>query len=203
MKLDSILKNIQSTSRQLDLTIEIRNTGQINFRDLEKDLITLARLTREALEEVGENLRKKIKSEEIQGPFIERILKKAKKEAVSRSHSYVGVEHTILALLSERSFTKILKSLKIKPSLLCDETELHLAPGDVKRSIHEIGLTPRMQMIIANSRKQAAFLGASTVDITHFFLAMLKESSGPGKRIFDNLQVDYLEAKKVLIGSPS
>jgi hypothetical protein len=203
MKLDSILKNIQSTSRQLDLAIEIRNAGQINFSDLGKNLITLARLTREALEEVGKNLQKKINPEEIRGPFIERILKKAKKEAVSRSHSYVGVEHTILALLSERSFTKILNSLKIKPSLLRDETELDLAPGEIKRPIHEIGLTPRMQMIIANSRKQATLLGASTVDMTHFFLAMLKESSGPGKRIFDNLQVDYSEAREVLTGSPS
>ncbi len=124
---------------------------------------------------------------------IQTIIKKSREEAVRMGHSYVGSEHLLLGLLSEKSgfSNKIFDfyNINLDHTIKMIEDLINTSKSTV--TLGHLPLTRRAERIIKNAYHEASSKGFSTADDEHLLLAFLREPDGIAHDILDSFSFSY------------
>ncbi|MGN0867688.1 MAG: ATP-dependent Clp protease ATP-binding subunit [Oligosphaeraceae bacterium] len=150
-------------------------------------------------------------SEENKTPYhftvrAELIMDRAKNMARTYGMEYVGVEHLLMALLSDSTglTRNFLDRAKVDREALINELRAELlrkdgerpappAPPDASRPLV---FTARLEKVLALAMQQAASLRLPFIGIEHLFLAILNEGGGAAAEVLGRHGVTYDDFRK-------
>ncbi len=118
------------------------------------------------------------------------------------SHQQVDVEHLFLALLKQEEgiIIPLFEKLEISPEKLRTElTNLLESRHQVYGQNLQLSLSPRLEVVLNNSFKEAENLKDEFVSSEHLFLAILKEDEGEGTRLLKKYGLTREKILKVLV----
>lgn len=137
--------------------------------------------------------------------FTERarkVLLLAKEEARRFNHDYIGTEHILLALITEREGVAavVLQNLGINLEVVKQETEKLMHPeGQIPVTSGDLPFTPRAKKVLELSAEEARNMGHNYIGTEHLLLGMLKEKEGVASQILMGLGVDAKVARKAVL----
>ena len=129
---------------------------------------------------------------------IQRLLEKAKKQAISFGHSYIGSEHFLLGIINDSKGN----AHRMLNDLNCDIKEmknmiLDLAkPNDATINIGHLPLTRRTERILRNTYINAQNMEKDIATQEHLLLAMLEENEGVANDVFSAFSIKYNDVYK-------
>ena len=120
----------------------------------------------------------------------QKVLLNAKKEMTALNHPYVGSEHLLLAILSnkEGEVTQKLDEYSINYELFKKEVLKVIGKGNI--SNNWFLYTPLLKRIIENSTIDARENKDTEVTVLHLFLSLLEEGDGVAIRILMGMNID-------------
>ena len=120
----------------------------------------------------------------------QKVLLNAKKEMTALNHPYVGSEHLLLAILSnkEGEVTQKLDEYSINYELFKKEVLKVIGKGNI--SNNWFLYTPLLKRIIENSTIDARENKDKEVTVLHLFLSLLEEGDGVAIRILMGMNID-------------
>jgi len=129
---------------------------------------------------------------------IEQVMKQADHEARFLNHEYIGTEHILLALASEKSGTvsKIFKKSGIGKDKVRNEVLRLIKKGNAPVTKDSLPLTPRAESVIKNANQWAQALNSSTVKSNHVLLGLLQVEDGVGAQILISNGLSLEKAQK-------
>lgn len=128
-----------------------------------------------------------------------KVLINAKKEMQELKHPYVGSEHVMLALLSNKSneYINKLKKYKITYKSFKDELIKIIGIGSIESNLFLY--TPLLKNIIANAICDSEDKGKDLVDSNDLLLALFDQGDGVAIRVLVNMGVDIEEVYNDLV----
>src|SRR5438270_4686467 len=131
--------------------------------------------------------------------FTERarkVLQLAQEEAQRFNHNYIGAEHILLGLVREGDgvAARVLINLGIELDKVRSAVEFIIGRGD-RMVMGEIGLTPRAQRVIELAVDEARRLNHHYIGTAHLLLGLLREGSGIGAGVLEDLGVSLNRAR--------
>lgn len=121
-----------------------------------------------------------------------KVLDLARKAAKKYGHGYVGSEHLLLGLIEEGKGTGalVLTESKIEEKKLVELIRKLIAPeGNVQEAIKE-GYTPRAQMILDNSEKEAEVFHMDKIGTEHILITIIKDSECVATRLLHTMGIN-------------
>src|SRR5215213_8393920 len=117
-----------------------------------------------------------------------RVVVLAQEEARLLNHSWIGTEHILLGLISERDGigAKTLERLGISLEAVRTKVEAVIGEGGGAPSGH-IPFTPRSKKVLELSLREALALGHNYIGTEHILLGLLREGQGVGAEVLVNL----------------
>src|SRR6266704_1753146 len=133
------------------------------------------------------------------GKFTERarkVLSLAQEEAQRFQHNYIGTEHLLLGLVREGEgvAAKVLNNLGVDLNKVRSTVEFIIGRGD-RIVPGEIGLTPRAKKVIELAVDEARRLNHHYIGTEHLLLGLLREGSGIGAGVLEDLGVSLNRAR--------
>ena len=125
-----------------------------------------------------------------------KVLTLAQEEAQRLQHNYIGTEHLLLGLVREGEglAAKVLTALDVDLDMARDRVEGIIGRG--KRVVlGEIGLTPRAKKVIELAVDEARRLNHHYIGTEHLLLGLLREGSGIGAGLLEDLGVSLNRAR--------
>src|SRR5437588_9659642 len=125
-----------------------------------------------------------------------KVLTLAQEEAQRLQHSYIGTEHLLLGLVLEGEglAAKVLTALDVDLDMARDRVEAIIGRG--KRVVHgETGLTPRAKKVMELAVDEARRLNHHYIGTEHLLLGLLREGSGIGAGVLEDLGVSLNRAR--------
>ncbi len=127
-------------------------------------------------------------------PFTEqshKIIERAREEAISFSHNYIGTEHLLLGLLRDEEGVAgaVLQNLGLQLSRVRKSVEFIIGRGD-RIVIGEIGLTPRSKKLVQLASDEAKRMQNSYVGTEHILLGMVAEGEGIAAGVLSSMGVE-------------
>tara|TARA_B100001250_G_scaffold396475_1_gene402500 strand:- start:467 stop:2935 length:2469 start_codon:yes stop_codon:yes gene_type:complete len=131
---------------------------------------------------------------------IQNIIKKAKEEAIRMGHSYVGSEHLLLGLFSQKSgmSKKIFDIYDLDLNQIIKMTEDMINTSSGTMTLGHLPLTRRAERIIRNAYREASKNGVDIADDHHLLLAFLKESDGLVYEILDSISLVFEDVNELI-----
>ena len=129
-----------------------------------------------------------------------KVLTLAQEEAQRLQHNYIGTEHLLLGLVREGEglAAKVLNTMDVDLDVARDKVEAIIGRG--KRTVFgEIGLTPRAKKVIELAVDEARRLNHHYVGTEHLLLGLLREGSGIGAGVLEDLGVSLDRARQEVI----
>ena len=113
-----------------------------------------------------------------------RVVVLAQEEAARLGHSYIGTEHILLGLLSEREGVggEALRSLGLSLEVARHEVEEMTGTGQSAASGH-VPFTPRAKKVLELSLREALQLGHSYIGTEHILLGLVREAQGVAAQV--------------------
>jgi ATP-dependent Clp protease ATP-binding subunit ClpC len=113
-----------------------------------------------------------------------RVVVQAQEEARALGHDYIGTEHILLGLLSEREglAAQALSSLGISLDAAREQVVETAGKGTGRQSGH-IPFTPRTKKVLELSLREAQRLGHDHIGTEHILLGLVREGDGAGAQI--------------------
>ena len=120
----------------------------------------------------------------------QKVLLNAKKEMAALKHPYVGSEHLLLAILSDKDsdVTKKLNEYEITYEIFKKEVLKIIGKGNISNDWFLY--TPLLKRIIENSTIDARENKDKEVLVLHLFLSLLEEGDGVAIRILMGMNID-------------
>ncbi len=125
-----------------------------------------------------------------------KVLTLAQEEAQRLQHNYIGTEHLLLGLVREGEglAAKVLTALDVDLDMARERVEGIIGRG--KRVVlGEIGLTPRAKKVIELAMDEARRLNHHYIGTEHLLLGLLREGSGIGAGVLEDLGVSLNRAR--------
>ena len=124
----------------------------------------------------------------------------AQEEAKRFNHSYVGTEHILLGIISDKEniVVKALTSLNIMPEEIRKmiEERLELSPsGD---SNPNIPFTQQAKQILSNAWDEARKLGHNYVNVEHLFLSIFRDPTNIAAKVLQEMGLKSAKFKEAL-----
>lgn len=106
-------------------------------------------------------------------------------------HDYLGSEHILLALVSERGsdVAALLSDAGLRRSDVVMQI-LEIVPEGNRNTVGRISVMPMARAVIAGASTIAGLLGEERVERTHYLLSILAEEDLVAVEIIDRLEVD-------------
>lgn len=127
-------------------------------------------------------------------------LEKARVEARRMGHTYIGTEHLLLGLLTEKAgiAAKILEARKVREPALREEIQktVGVAPPS------EVGakdMTPRMKKVIEASAAESVRNGQNYIGTEHLLFALLQERDSVACTVLEAIDTSVAELRNDLI----
>ncbi len=129
-----------------------------------------------------------------------KVINLAQKEALKLKHNYIGTEHILLGLITERSGmgVRILQALGIDLDTLRSEVVRSIGRG-VYPGGGEIAFTPRAKKVLEYALDEAKRLQHNYVGTEHILLGLIREKAGVAAHILSSMGVDIDTARIQLI----
>ena len=136
--------------------------------------------------------------------FTERarkVLLLAKEQARRFNHDYIGTEHILLALVSEREgvAAAVLQNLGLDLDTIKQEVEKVLHPGGQTQVLGELPFTPRAKKVLELSAEEARSMGHNYIGTEHLLLGLIKEQEGIASQILLGLGLDINAARRSIL----
>lgn len=113
----------------------------------------------------------------------------ARQAALEVGHDYVGTEHLLLALLSERGVSRrVLESLGVKRGQVQSEVDRVIGRGEPSPR-RELPFTPAAEGALRRSAQEAAAEGHEHVEPHHLLLGVSGEGDGLAARILVGMDI--------------
>ena len=127
-------------------------------------------------------------------PFTEQshtILANARQEAMRFDHRYIGAEHLLLGMVSEREDVAgaVLQNLGVNLTRVRKAVEFIIGYGNSYVS-GEIGLTPRSKWILEFASEEAQRMNNAYVGTEHLLLGLVSQSEGMAAGILSSMGVE-------------
>jgi len=118
------------------------------------------------------------------------VLTLAQEEAQRLHHGYIGTEHLLLGLISEKSGTasRVLKDLGVKPKRVQQIIEGISGPSR-QASFGRIYLTPRTKQVIELAFDEARRLGHHYIGTEHLLLGLVRQGDGVAVDVLKSLGI--------------
>ena len=113
-----------------------------------------------------------------------RVVVQAQEEARAFGHNYIGTEHILLGLLSEREgmAAQVLSFLEISLDAAREQVVEIAGAGTGQLSGH-VPFTPRTKKVLELSLREAQRLGHDHIGTEHILLGLVREGDGVGVQI--------------------
>jgi ATP-dependent Clp protease ATP-binding subunit ClpC len=125
-----------------------------------------------------------------------KVLTLAQEEAQRLRHNYIGTEHLLLGLVREGEglAAKVLTALDVDLDMARNRVEAIIGRG---RSVvtGEIRLTPRAKKVMELAVDEARRLNHHYIGTEHLLLGLLREGSGIGAGVLEDLGVSLNRAR--------
>jgi len=118
------------------------------------------------------------------------VLRLAREEALRLSHNYIGTEHLLLGLVSEKECvsTRVLSNLGVNLNQVRSAVEFIIGRGD-SIVAGEITLTPRSKKVIRLAIDEACSLDSHDIGDGHLLLGLVREGKGIAAGVLESLGV--------------
>lgn len=127
------------------------------------------------------------------------VLERARAEAAGMGHTYIGSEHLLLGLVSERSgiASKILHARRAKEAAIRNGIEKAVGVGSPS-SVKASDMTPRLKKIIEGAASESLKNGQSYIGTEHLLFSLLQERDSVACAVLEELDVSVAELKNDL-----
>lgn len=121
-----------------------------------------------------------------------RVLVLAQDEARLLNHNYLGTEHLLLGLISEREgiAAKALEAIGISLGSAEQSVKEIIGVGSTPPSGTPPPFTPRGRKVLELAFKEALQLGHTYIGTEHILLGLIREGEGVGALVLQNLGAD-------------
>jgi ATP-dependent Clp protease ATP-binding subunit ClpC len=129
-----------------------------------------------------------------------RVVVLAQEESRLLSHNYIGTEHLLLGLLSEREgiAARALESLNVTLDAAREQVEEMIGPGQQQSHGH-IPFTPRAKKILELSLREALHMSSEVIDTEHLLLGLIDEGDGVGAQILQRFGATAQPVREAVI----
>jgi ATP-dependent Clp protease ATP-binding subunit ClpC len=129
-----------------------------------------------------------------------RIVVLAQEEAFLLKHTYIGTEHILLGLLSEREGVagRVLESLGISLDSVRHQVEQRVGRGTSAPQGH-IPFTPRAKKVLELALREALQLGHNYIGTEHLLLGLIREGEGVASQVLGKLGADLDTVRRQVI----
>ncbi len=129
-------------------------------------------------------------------PKVKQILNKSREEAIRLGHDFIGTEHLLLGIMSERQnlAVKVLDSLDIDEAELRQTVEesVQRIPGNhTELNIGGLPFNKQAEKVLKVTVLEAKMLKNDEVNPEHVILSILKHKDNPASKILQQFDVDY------------
>ena len=130
-----------------------------------------------------------------------RVVVLAQEEARMLSHSHVGTEHILVALIREGGgvAARALESLGITEEAARQQVEGITGRGQADSQRKHLPLTPRARKILQLSLREAIALGHGYIGTEHILLGLVREGEGVAMRALNGLGADPNRVRQQVI----
>lgn len=124
----------------------------------------------------------------------------AQEEAKRFNHTYVGTEHILLGIISDKE-NIVVKALN----------SLNISPGDIRKSVEErlelsgagdispnIPFTQQAKQILSNAWDEARKLGHNYVNVEHLFLSIFRDPTNIAAKVLQEMGLKSARFKEAL-----
>jgi ATP-dependent Clp protease ATP-binding subunit ClpC len=120
-----------------------------------------------------------------------RVVVRARDEALTLQHDFIGTEHILLGLAGESQGAAVaaLESLGISPETIRQRVEDVVSPGQGTLTEH-IPFTPRAKKVLELSLSEAKLMGHRYIGTEHILLGLLREGEGVAAQVLTALGAD-------------
>lgn len=134
-----------------------------------------------------------------------KVIEIASEIAIKLGHSYIGTEHILYGLASEKTGIggRVLERQAITPEKIYETIE-ELIGKNESAGNRTLGFTPRSKKVLENAFRDARKINSDYIGTEHLLIGIVKEADSIATRILNELGLDmqlmYSEIKKVLDG---
>ena len=125
----------------------------------------------------------------------------AQNTAARLGHPYIGSEHLLIGLLTEKDGTasRLLREFQVDAKKAEELIDSLITPrrGDLLQE--KPGYTPRLQNILHNAAQEAQLLSLDRIGTEHLLLALLEDVECVGARLLHTMQVDLQKLFRTLL----
>jgi ATP-dependent Clp protease ATP-binding subunit ClpA len=134
---------------------------------------------------------------------LENIFEQAVKEAETRKHEYVTIEHLLLALIKDKDVGQVLVDFKINVGALIKEVELYLdiKCGDItSKSANPVSprKTASLERLMNRAFTQALFQGRQDVTSLDVLLSIFAEKKSYGALFLKQFKVNKEDIQELV-----
>ena len=116
-----------------------------------------------------------------------RLFLRARAEAQSMGHSYVGTEHLLLAMLNQPELTAGLVLRRLGVEARCLKSVLLCSVGKGKSGVAPVqGMSPGLRRTLSSAGREARQLCAPCIQPEHLLLAMLREDCSAARLLVES-----------------
>jgi ATP-dependent Clp protease ATP-binding subunit ClpC len=129
-------------------------------------------------------------------PKVKKIIQVSREEAIRLGHDYIGTEHFILGLISEKDslVTKVLDSLEVDMDLLKQKIESTRSSKGAEDHGYNYGSIPinkHAEKVLKLTALEAKVYKSDEIRPEHLMLSILKHEENIAYRILADFNVDY------------
>ncbi len=124
----------------------------------------------------------------------------AQEEAKRFNHTYVGTEHILLGIISDKEniVVKALNSLNIPPEEIRKSVEERLELSGTGDPSPNIPFTQQAKQILSNAWDEARKLGHNYVNVEHLFLSIFRDPTNIAAKVLQELGLKSAKFKESL-----
>ncbi len=136
-------------------------------------------------------------------PKIKAVIAKSREAAVRLGHSYIGTEHLLLGLISDRNniTMQVLDALNVDADRLKRSIEeASILPSSTVTSLNvgNMPLDRLAEKVLKVTYLEAKLLKNDEVNPEHLMLSLLKTEDCPASKILSDFDIDYMTFKEEL-----
>jgi ATP-dependent Clp protease ATP-binding subunit ClpC len=129
-------------------------------------------------------------------PKVKEVIKKSREEAFRLGHDFIGTEHLLLGIVSEKDSlaVRVLESLDVDFAELkqtLEESVQKIPASNTSLSVGTLPLNKQAEKVLKVTFLEAKMLKSEEISPEHLVLSILKHKENPASKILNQFDVDY------------
>jgi len=129
-------------------------------------------------------------------PKVKDVIKKSREEAFRLGHDFIGTEHLLLGIVSEKDSlaVRVLESLDVDFAELkqtLEDSVQKIPASNTSLSVGTLPLNKQAEKVLKVTFLEAKMLKSEEISPEHLILSILKHKENPASKILNQFDVDY------------